>query len=116
MAALLWQKQLPAAIGGAMFENAVFSELLKQRGMHDLFYWRTQDKKEIDFVLKRGQKFALFEAKMNAASFKSTALDYFNEKYGRVPFHCVTLEPPSGKTQAKIDYCFPWEMAFKPDA
>jgi uncharacterized protein len=110
MSALLWQKQLPLAINGAMFENAVFSELLKQRGARDLYYWRTQDKKEIDFVLKRGQKLSVLEAKLNGASFKSTSLEYFRNNYGPAPCRCVTLELPSNKTRPEMEYCYPWEI------
>jgi uncharacterized protein len=110
LAALLWQKQLPSVISGAMFENAVFSELMKQPGRGDLFYWRTQDKKEIDFVLKRGRQLSAAEAKINAASFKRTAIDYFRAGYGDVACRCVSLEMARDKTARDVEYCYPWEL------
>lgn len=42
---------------GDIYETFVFAELLKQitysQNIMELFYYRTQDKKEIDFILKR---------------------------------------------------------------
>lgn len=42
---------------GDIYETFVFAELLKQitysQNIMELFYYRTQDKKEIDFIIKR---------------------------------------------------------------
>jgi predicted AAA+ superfamily ATPase len=39
-------------IPGVFFETGIFSELVKKYGRENVFYWRTKDKKEIDFILK----------------------------------------------------------------
>jgi hypothetical protein len=36
-----------------VFETSLFAELAKQTCVDDVTYWRTTDKKEIDFVLRR---------------------------------------------------------------
>ncbi|MBW1806851.1 MAG: ATP-binding protein [Deltaproteobacteria bacterium] len=49
---------------GALWENAVFSELLKRTDLLDqIFYWRTKNGAEIDFVVRRGQRLVALEVK-----------------------------------------------------
>ena len=50
---MLWLKRLQKELLGAVFETSLFAELVKQYGTDHVFYWRTQDKKEINFVIKR---------------------------------------------------------------
>ena len=49
---MLWLKRLQSELLGSVFETSLFSELVKQTRVDDVTYWRTTDKKEIDFVLK----------------------------------------------------------------
>lgn len=52
---------------GDVYETFVFSELLKHinysQQVMELFYYRTQDKKEIDFIVKRGERILAIEVK-----------------------------------------------------
>jgi predicted AAA+ superfamily ATPase len=48
---MLWLKGLQREILGSVFETAVFSELIKKYPADSVYYWRTKDKKEIDFIL-----------------------------------------------------------------
>jgi len=50
---MLWLKRLQTELLGPVFETSLFTELVKQFQVDDVTYWRTTDKKEIDFVLKR---------------------------------------------------------------
>lgn len=50
---MLWLKRLQTELIGSVFETSVFAELVKQIRVDDVTYWRTTDKKEIDFVIKR---------------------------------------------------------------
>jgi predicted AAA+ superfamily ATPase len=50
---MLWLKRLQTEIIGSVFETSLFAELVKQRNVDDITYWRTADKKEIDFVIRR---------------------------------------------------------------
>jgi uncharacterized protein len=50
---MLWLKRLQTEMLGSVFETSVFTELVKHARPEDIAYWRTTDKKEIDFVLKR---------------------------------------------------------------
>jgi predicted AAA+ superfamily ATPase len=49
---MLWLKRLQNELLGPVFENSIFTELIKHYGTETVYYWRTSDKKEIDFVLK----------------------------------------------------------------
>lgn len=49
---ILWLKRLQKELLGAVFETSVYTELVKQHGAGQVLYWRTQDKKEIDFIVK----------------------------------------------------------------
>ena len=50
-----------------MYETFVFAELLKHinysENVMEFFYYRTQDKKEIDFIVKKGEKILGIEVK-----------------------------------------------------
>jgi len=50
---MLWLKRLQTELLGPVFETSLFTELVKQFPVDAVSYWRTTDKKEIDFVLKR---------------------------------------------------------------
>jgi uncharacterized protein len=56
---------------GHLFENLVFSELVKFKQNHlvdlDIFFWRSRDGEEVDFLLQLGpEKFFFLEAKVTA--------------------------------------------------
>lgn len=52
---------------GSIYETFIFSELLKHitysKDVLEFFYYRTQDKKEIDFIVKKGEKILAIEVK-----------------------------------------------------
>jgi predicted AAA+ superfamily ATPase len=68
------QKQLREDVGneerGILFETMVFHELIAHISYHniggELFYWRTSDGIEIDFIWKRGKKIIAIEIKSSA--------------------------------------------------
>ena len=62
---MLWLKRLQKELLGAVFETSVFTELVKHYGPELVHYWRTQDKKEIDFVVKLPQAYLPVETKLH---------------------------------------------------
>ena len=50
---MLWLKRLQREVLGPVFETSVFAELLKLCGADQVAYWRTADKKEVDFIVQR---------------------------------------------------------------
>lgn len=103
---MLWLKELQKEIIGSVFENSVFIELVKKYGKDNLFYWRTKDKKEIDFILKVKNKILPIEVKLNFAKFNPAAINYFNEKYKLNKYLAVGLD-----NKPQSNFCvYPWEM------
>ena len=71
-----------------------------------MFYWRTKDKKEIDFILRIKDKVLPIEAKLNAGQFNPSAVNYFNSKYGSEDYSVVCLE---GELKDQ-HFVYPWEV------
>lgn len=103
---LLWLKVVPKEILGEIFETAIFSELVKAYGKGQIYYWRTKDRKEIDFVLRTGNKVIPVEAKINFANFSKKTINYFIKKYNLTEYYCIGLR---GEKKEKY-LLFPWEI------
>lgn len=103
---MLWLKELPKEILGAVFETSIFSELVKKYGSEKIYHWRTQDKKEIDFILKDGRSLLPIEAKLNFNQFQPTAFNYFKNKHQVKDGKVVGL-----KGEIKEDFfVYPWQL------
>lgn len=103
---MLWLKGLQREILGQVFETSVFAELVKKYGREGVFYWRTKDKKEIDFILKIKDTFIPIEVKLNFEQFNPTAMKYFNEHYNIENYKIVGLNG----TQKDHHYVYPWGL------
>jgi len=102
---ILKHKTIPKVITGESFETSIFSELIKNFKKENLNYWRTQDKKEIDFIINENEPIPL-EIKLNAVQIKMTALNYFLKKYNLKKWFCVSMEI---QNKSK-NFLFPWEI------
>ncbi len=103
---MLWLKDLQKEIIGNVFETSIFAELVKKYGQINLFYWRTKDKKEIDFILRIKNKILPVEVKLNFAKFNLSTIKYFNKKYGINDYRVVGLE---GDLKNNF-YIYPWAV------
>ncbi len=102
---MLWLKGLQKEIIGNVFETSVFAEMVKKYGRESVFYWRTKDKKEIDFILRIKGKVLPVEVKLNFAQFNPAAISYFNEKYGTNDYRVIGLNG-----EPKNNFCvYSWE-------
>lgn len=106
LAQMLWLKSLPKEIIGHVFETSVFSELVKKFGHHNIYYWRTMDKKEIDFILRIKNDLLPIEVKANFGQFNKTAVNYFISHYKLKNYKIVGL-----KGALKDEhYIYPWDL------
>lgn len=105
LAHLLWLKVISPKVLGEIFETAVFSELVKRFGKESINFWRTKDKKEIDFILKFKNKIIPIETKVNFNSFSRKPIDYFLKKYNLRKYYCIGLDGRKDKS-----LIFPWEL------
>jgi predicted AAA+ superfamily ATPase len=62
---MLWMKRLQNQLLASVFETSLFGELVKQKRVDDVTYWRTSENREIDFVLKRPEGPLPVEAKLH---------------------------------------------------
>jgi predicted AAA+ superfamily ATPase len=103
---MLWLKALPREILGPVFETSIFAELVKAYGRENINYWRTTDKKEIDFILRKGQIPLPIEVKLNFAHFQKPPIKYFQEKHKIKSYKLVGLRGASVPTNG----VYPWEL------
>ncbi|MCR4320103.1 MAG: ATP-binding protein [Candidatus Brocadiaceae bacterium] len=101
---MLWLKGLQKEIISNVFETGIFMELVKRYTQNSVFYWRTKDKKEIDFILKVKNTILPIEVKLNFEQFNPSAVEYFNSRYGMDKYKVISLY---GKPKNKF-YVYPW--------
>ncbi len=103
---MLWLKTLQREIIGNVFETGIFMELVKKYGKDYVFYWRTKDKKEIDFILKRKDRLLPIEVKLNFEQFNLTPISFFNRKYNINNYKVVGLR---GEPKNSF-HIYPWQV------
>ena len=107
---MLSKKYLPTFVDGELLETAIFSELIKNFGNRNVNYWRTMDKKEIDFILNKGDKLIPIEVKLNSARLKFTPIKYFVQKYDTKNIYCISLEGELPDNPLQLKRVYPWEI------
>jgi len=76
---------------GALLENYFYKRLTGLYDKDNINFWRTTDKKEIDFVITTSFRNGIaFEVKMNCRSGKSTSEKSFSEVYPEYPLKIVS--------------------------
>ena len=103
---MLWLKQLQKEVLGSVFETSIFAELTKLHGADNVLYWRTQDKKEIDFVLRSGQNAIPIEAKLSFPRNVPTSIHTWKEAYGIMDYLIVGLDGIPVET----GFIYPWQL------
>lgn len=84
-----WQEIAKSPMAGALWETYAFGQLqrhLLSKGISNppLYYWRTKDGHEVDFVIEKGGQFIALEAKLTSAPGIDAAkgFTYFRGYYG----------------------------------
>ncbi len=103
---MLWLKQLQRELLGSVFETSIFAELTKLHGSDNILYWRTQDKKEIDFIVRSGKKSIPIEAKLSFPRNVSTGIHTWKETYGTTDHLIVGLNG----TPLETGFIYPWQL------
>lgn len=108
---LLWLKVISPEVLGEIFETVIFSELVKNFGKELVNFWRTKDKKEIDFILKYKNEIIPIETKVNFAAFSKRPIDYFLKKYKIRQYYFVGLK--GNKPEEENFLLYPWQIIKK---
>jgi len=74
---------------GAYLENIAFREFLNQtKNIDKIKFWRTQDKKEVDFIIET----KAFEIKFNASDIKKKKYERFKREYPEMKMSFLTYK------------------------
>jgi predicted AAA+ superfamily ATPase len=105
---MLWLKHLQKTILGPVFETSLFTELIKKYGPEPVTFWRTTDKQEIDFVIKRPEGPLPVEAKVQFPRTHPQAFKRFwqNTQQAEPPYLFVGLNG----TPADPHMIYPWQL------
>jgi len=102
------------ALKGALFENLIVIDMLKQRmnnGLPDnLYYWRDKTGNEVDIVMDTATKLTAIEVKagetINSDYFKG--LDYFNSVSGGLVKKILVYNGKENQIRRNNTYIKPW--------
>jgi predicted AAA+ superfamily ATPase len=74
---------------GVYFENVIFREFLRETGAIDqIKFWRTQDKNEVDFVIKNNA----FEVKSDPKKIRKGKYNQFRKQYPQIKLKFLTAD------------------------
>jgi predicted AAA+ superfamily ATPase len=76
---------------GALWEMACYRALVDQYGLDAVYYWRTADGQEVDFVLPEIEYPFAMEAKYDEAFIKVSKYKKFTETYPEMPLRFAWL-------------------------
>lgn len=107
---LLNYREFISKVTGQMLENVVYTMLRKRVSNENIYYWRTKDQHEIDFVIKKNKKITLFEVKLRYTGQSLNNILYFMDKYKNSDAYIVTLEKAKYISQENIKIIYPWEL------
>jgi len=80
-----WGRQVESAVGAHLANRAFIDGF-------DLLYWRTPEKKEVDYVLRKGEKIVAIEVKSSVAKDVS-GLEIFKKKYSNNISEAIIVGP-----------------------
>ena len=106
---ILRYRGLLKGMTGELFETSVFGESVKFFGKENVNYWRTKDKKEIDFILNIKNIIVPIEVKLNSAKFSKNAIEYFKKRYKIDNSFCVFLNGEKDRSDI-VKFIYPWEI------
>ncbi len=89
---------------GEFWETSYFRVLAEKYGWDNVYYWRTADGNEVDFVLPEIENPFAIETKYDEALIKPNKYKKFEEAYPAIPLHFAWLQPFSEDFFRRLDY------------
>ena len=77
---------------GDLWESVYFRVLADRYPIDDIYYWRTADQNEVDFVLPYAEQPFAVEVKFSETAIKPSKYKKFNENYPDIPLHFASME------------------------
>jgi predicted AAA+ superfamily ATPase len=89
---------------GELWETVYFRTLVDKYGWDSIYYWRTADGNEVDFVLPEIEKPFAIEAKYDEALIKPSKYKKFAETYPEIPMRFAWLYPFNEEFFRRLDF------------
>lgn len=105
---LLKNRKLSNEVDGQLFENSVYTYLRRRHNVQDVFFWRTANKQEVDFVIGSVQPVPI-EVKLSYQDKLLGNLRFFTEQYRSSDAYCVTLHKQEGEFIG-VKQIYPWDL------
>ncbi|MBI4646884.1 MAG: DUF4143 domain-containing protein [Bacteroidia bacterium] len=109
IASILENKNFLQKVSGKIFETSVFSELRKTYSAEHLYFWKTNNNQEIDFILNK-KKLIPIEVKISFFGKDITSLKYFKEKYNIKKAFIITLNKKVDGQNEWLNIIYPWDI------
>jgi predicted AAA+ superfamily ATPase len=78
---------------GELWENLYFKLLVEKYDMDDIFFWRTTEDNEVDFVMSRIENPYAVEVKFNKSAVKENKYNIFRNTYPEIPLRFAWVDP-----------------------
>ena len=78
---------------GELWKNMYFRLLAEKYDINDIFFWRTTEGNELDFVLSQIEHPYAVEVKYNANAIKINKYNQFRNTYPDIPLQYAWMEP-----------------------
>ena len=89
---------------GEIWENICFRLLAEKYDIDDIFFWRTTEGNEVDFVLSNIETPYSLEIKYAKNAIKESKYKMFRSTYPEIPLHFAYIEPFTEEFFRNIDY------------
>ena len=77
---------------GDLLENYLFNVFKAKYGLENVKFWRTQNKQEVDFIIKKqSQKKYAYEVKFQKKNFSQSKYNFFKKSYPEIALSCIDL-------------------------
>ena len=120
MANILINKTFSLNVSGNLLENSIYSQLRKNLTLDDIYFWRTNKKQEIDFIIDYVNKnkkrlIMALEVKKMFLSKHITCFNYFNKAYPEVRncICCLSKKENIAETTRQLNnlnIIYPWQL------
>lgn len=103
--------EFPRIMRGADLEGAVFSLLRKNYEAENIHFWRTVQKEEIDFVVRKKSRIVAYEVKLNVRAKDRLILKKFRKLYPGAKIYLVGFNlSEEDASDREIHFLYPWQV------
>lgn len=112
---ILANKTFSLKVDGGLLENSIYVQLRKNLSVEDVYFWRTNKKQEVDFIIDyldkdKRKKLLAIEVKNIFLNKYTTNLKYFKKEYDEAKVSFCCLEKRENTKDKNINLLYPWQL------